>query len=569
MKISWEAKRYIVTLMVLVALLTGIALPLYASDITNAKYIGTIRVSNNSTAAEAVSVNLSINSTQLIEQGFASANLTDMAIQRNGVDTAFMPGNSSNSSNPWVFWVSSIGENRNVDYSLFTPDVTGGKIRYFPDSAGMSVSDNANMECGDNFTIEINGYFDTTAVGANITSKVDGIRIWVSSSGNITSTIYQEVTKARVRFKHNGGDACLPKFNEFDFEVDGSWVSPSSQASSDWTNPEYVYDDNLGTFAQETTPPVGGNWGDWLELNLASSSVVTGVRMWQTSNNIDEIEIELEYQGSWHDFVSDDTITHNDWEEYPVTLDVRVTASSIPSGEHKLELYADTANLTIEIDDVVKDTVVLGGASVPDNDNDWTFCESDAVPYMEYTEVSVNGTQAGCWEWENSTSFVDLSGNDNTATPTFRTTSSDADVSAVLLDFQPVSQAQLSTYSPFITTEILTDDPEAPAQLYTELDTSKVIGGEAIDELLEESGTPKALWWFPFIFISIAIIGLMVYGTTTSKGTADGSLLTMCIVVEVLLGVIGIMNPIPLWPVLLFPIPAGALILSRKHIGWG
>ena len=120
----------------------------------------------------------------------------------------------------------------------------------------------------------------------------------------------------------------------------------------------------------------------------------------------------------------------------------------------------------------------------------------------------------------------------------------------------------------------LVTPPAMPPTMYTELDTSKVPGGDAIDAILGESGTPKALWWFPFIFIGIGIIGLLVYEATQRTG-GEGSLLTMCIVIEVMLiffgilGATGVSSLIPLWPAFLFPFPSSAFILSRRHVGWG
>jgi len=87
---------------------------------------------------------------------------------------------------------------------------------------------------------------------------------------------------------------------------------------------------------------------------------------------------------------------------------------------------------------------------------------------------------------------------------------------------------------------------------------------------------PRALWWYPLIYFGICIIGFIIYGVTqgptggkSKSNPLDGSLLTMAIVMEVLIAVIGIMNPVPLWPAYLFPIPALAIVISRRHYSWG
>jgi hypothetical protein len=130
---------------------------------------------------------------------------------------------------------------------------------------------------------------------------------------------------------------------------------------------------------------------------------------------------------------------------------------------------------------------------------------------------------------------------------------------------------------------LLLSDLTMPPTMYTELDTSKVPGGDVIDEILEQGEVPKALWWFPFVFIGLCIAGLLIYEATTrgrgqsgiQSGIQMGSLLTMCAFIEVgligfgLLGIQGVSSLIPLFPAFLFPIAASALTLSTRWTGVG
>jgi hypothetical protein len=137
--------------------------------------------------------------------------------------------------------------------------------------------------------------------------------------------------------------------------------------------------------------------------------------------------------------------------------------------------------------------------------------------------------------------------------------------------------AELQDYTlPSSSSGILTGTLLMPPQMYTELDTSKIPGGDAIDDILATAGltgSAKGLFWFPFIFIGLGIFGLLLYGLTAKDGQ-EGSLLLLTIVIEaglVLFGVVGAMNTsslIPLWPMFLFPIPAIALIMSKKMYSW-
>jgi len=195
---------------------------------------------------------------------------------------------------------------------------------------------------------------------------------------------------------------------------------------------------------------------------------------------------------------------------------------------------------------------------------------------MEYSEITINGTQAGYWEWEYSDTFTDQSANDNIATPTFRDTSSD-NLSASLISFEPTSESEVATFTVAESYSILAANISAGSGMFADGDYS-YLPAAPINALLDEAGVPRAAWWFVFIFLGICVIGFIVYGATTlsrghtgslREGQIDGSLLIMFVVMEALLVVFGVMGPIPEWPSDLFPIAGIALILSRKHFAWG
>jgi hypothetical protein len=110
--------------------------------------------------------------------------------------------------------------------------------------------------------------------------------------------------------------------------------------------------------------------------------------------------------------------------------------------------------------------------------------------------------------------------------------------------------------------------------MYTGLTTDKFPFGTAIDAILDAGQVPHALFWYPFIFLFIVIVSMLGYDATQSTG-GQGSLLTQCIIAEVLLVIFGVLGDtgvtslIPLWPAFLFPLPAAAMIMSRRHVGWG
>jgi len=733
-KLNWRPRkavqRVFCTLLLALMVVAGTATLVLASDVDDALWRGTVTVSNNGTTASAVSVNMSLSSASLVSQGYASADLTDIAMQVNGVDTAFMP--SVNASYPWAIFVPNIGASQNLNYDLYTRGATGGKIAYFPGEGGMTAD---SFQIGDNFTVEQGGWCDTTAVGANLTSKLNAIRSYISGSGNITSTIYPFV----------------------------GYTSPTgfTDDAGAWSNETNAYDDNIAT---ETTD-AGINDGDWTEyLRLSHAGLtITGIRFYENDADVDQINLDY-YDGSWHDLYEGVT-TNGAWNyqyldipavevtecrfklhnnsgglatlglhelDFIETEPVSVTASSVSSGNHtvitsltenllangsfetgdpptgwglsgctlaqenaiikigdfSLKIHTPTAdykyakqefsttayqgktvtlgalayapstnvrdqrlyladNLGINISDIIPkddawhwvtvtrtmdaaatdirtrfyisygvfnagDVLYVDGAVlivqddiadygnfvlsidgteigvwtdnstycyVPDNDNDWSYVTNGAMSYMDYTSISVNGTPQQYITWQyNDTVFTDpINGHD--ATPTFRTASSDPDVSAELTSFEPMDEAKLDTFSLASSTEILTANATLPSEMYNELDVSRIPGGEAVNEMLAEGGVPQAAWWFPFLYLGICVAGLTMYGATTlgrtgmggrlAEGQIDGSLLVMFIAMEVPLALLGIMGVTPFWPAILFPIAGIALILSRKHYSWG
>jgi len=212
-------------------------------------------------------------------------------------------------------------------------------------------------------------------------------------------------------------------------------------------------------------------------------------------------------------------------------------------------------------------------SGVPDNANDYISFTNGVMPYVEYQEITIGGVQKQYVDWEYGSTFTDSSGSGHWATPTFRTVTSDLNVTAAMTGLFPVTEAKTSAFTLGGITDILTTDPSSIPQMYTELDVTRIPAGAGINAILNEADVPQALWWFPFLFGIIIILGLLAYGATTMRiyqgmvtNNGDmGSLLLMCVIIEALLAVFGIMNPIPFWPAILFPIPALAIMLSTKH----
>jgi hypothetical protein len=216
-------------------------------------------------------------------------------------------------------------------------------------------------------------------------------------------------------------------------------------------------------------------------------------------------------------------------------------------------------------------------STVPDNANDIIDCPGSVTPYVESIERWIGGVKQQDISWEYDTTFTDASGNGHDMIPSFRTSSSDADVSATLISFDPETESRLSTFDLTSIYSILSGNVTGPDNMFSGGDYSLLPAGP-INDILDEADVPRSAWWYPFIFLGISIIGMIVYGLTTwtrggdgrlAEGQLDGSLIFMFIIMELLLVIFGKMGVIDYWAAYIYPIAAIAIILSKKHFSWG
>lgn len=196
-----QAKIYLVFLLIMAALTVPFGLAI-ASDITEAEYYGTLRITNTDAAAANVSVNFTANTTAWISAGILNSSANNCAIRDAGVDTAFMPGLEGNS---WIVWTDSILANGNKDATLYTGNVTGGKIRYFPGTDGMTVSDDATIEISDNGSLSIKGMLN----GSGTFVYKTGAMSLVYDGDNVSAVINPPPELAATMADYGVGDQLI------------------------------------------------------------------------------------------------------------------------------------------------------------------------------------------------------------------------------------------------------------------------------------------------------------------------------------------------------------------------
>jgi hypothetical protein len=166
--------------------------------------------------------------------------------------------------------------------------------------------------------------------------------------------------------------------------------------------------------------------------------------------------------------------------------------------------YVGGAGLTLEIDGL---TNYNGSAAiVPDSTANWQIGDDTSTPYIKSVSLTISGVEQGLWNWEYGTTFTDLSGHNHTATPSFRTTSSDADVSASLTTFEPLEYSIPPAYAVDNPPSYITGNITIAGQFTTgNVSTTGGPPGFAMVSDLANAGEVPNIWLFGILALCLCI----------------------------------------------------------------
>lgn len=485
-------KRILVCCLILLSLF--IAIPVQASNVSGALWLGILQVSNNSTATTGVSVNFTANSTAYIAGNYLNSSANNTAIQYSGADVPFMPGYNGN---PWIAFVPSIGTSGILNDSLYMGGSTsGGQIRLF---GTLAVNDSASLEPAANFTQQIDNVYLTdgsilsksgavtisksstnvTAILENTPSSFVNVHSADSVEGAYVEQSYAAIYVKSVRFRAFNSDAGAPhgmalaEIQVWD-NVTAAWVSPTSSTGT-WGTPANAYDGNTATVATDTA--AASSYSTYITLTLPSTILSNKVRWWATDSSGFMTTKQIDTGAGITPLV----------------------AQNVPDGEYSPYLTADGTNVWLVVGThVSSNTSITSGIS--DTNTNWQF-GGTGTPYMGRIREWVGGNLKGDWQWQYAATFTDASGNGNTGTPTFRTTSSDPDVSAYILQFGPLAESTAPPYNvddptPFITGNITTSGNFSTSGTYP--------GAQVITDVSNSSNTPPSM-----LQLTLALLGLL------------------------------------------------------------
>jgi hypothetical protein len=532
------------------------AAPVLASVVTGALYKADLTATNTSYDAQRVSVPFTLSTQSLLNGYYINSSYTNVALQdTTGNDIPFMPAQGA--GDKWVMFLPQIPQNSAMNYHLFTGGTTAmnGKLRYFPDAAGMGVADSASLEPGNSFEIEVAGYFDTTA-GAfkQIVNKNSVFSLIVSASNTITATLTRTGTNtldqsstytpttSGVYGANWAGNTFTPSVTA-PLNVMELFVKKTGAPAGNATVSIYATSGGLPTGAalatQNITASTSSTSFAWVPWTFASPPALTAGTLyaWVLSVPSGDVSNRLEnsiatpgiYPNGAHVYSGNSGGTWfsngNDCGFKAYSSAVRIISASTTSGEHTVKVTADGTNFKIYVDGVEKQSEPLLGTSVPNNASNWTFVENNSVPYVEYIKVKVGGVLKGHWVWQNAATFTDQSGNGNTGSPSFRTTTTDADVSVAIKGFAAVEQSLFSSGDSDAGPEIVADNdiPAMPAGWYINLHAETFPGGTQINDFFNGIDIPPLLFWICLAYGGGAIIVMLVHKWTKKVLPSGGA----------------------------------------------
>jgi len=257
------------------------------------------------------------------------------------------------------------------------------------------------------------------------------------------------------------------------------------------------------------------------------------------------------------------------------TNQVSVSAAGLSSAEH-IRLTADTTDLKLYIDDMDTpvDTASMGGTSVIDNANGWAVGTNGSMIYIDHYQLTVGGVLVQDISYEYAATFTDASGHGQDMTPAFRTTASDADLTAEIVSFTPLLSGSTPPAAGAAQWEIIEDEIPEPPNLYGESEPD-FFGAGWVATAAAATELPGWLGALIYAFGLALALGLIAYRVSMGSFRApDGSVQPLnrgsVLVQSLVSGVVMVYfvatgdGVIPAWVLLPFGLEAIAAIMHRS-----
>jgi hypothetical protein len=500
-KLIWLTLFMALTMMILVPCSVNAAA---SSNISQARYVATIRITNNgTTAAYNASIPLTLNTSYLVNNGYMDSNLSNTAMRDNfGNDTYYNPAVVANHT--WIIFVPVIPADSSIDYALYMGGGLdmAGNLSWMPGVNGGTTPNSGLPVLGNNFSITQIGYLDTDYYkGKNSTAKAGSIVTNITAAGNLTATFYGigSLTSSGI----NSGVHNITVF------YNGSAVGIKVDF-----NPivQYVSDVNLDGVVNATdealvshyyllpSSPGDPDYLQYLRCDVDLSGNVTIGDIGKVSNNYTRLKYDLNGDGLVD---QSDISALQDYILFGTPESYLIAADYNNSGTITI---ADVTLLTLQSYQTLATTSSLNNTTA-----NWQFAGNNTWTALERQTIVINGTTVQDISWQNAAIWSDSSGNNNDLTPTFRTTTTNANVSASLIDIRAFNQAALTSWNLNDYSNNL-GIPDMPGGMYEGVNPT--FPGSGIPGDIEAStggAVPQNMFWFIIPCLVVVGIGMMVH----------------------------------------------------------
>lgn len=190
-----------------------------------------------------------------------------------------------------------------------------------------------------------------------------------------------------------------------------------------------------------------------------------------------------------------------------ITTDyTNVSVSGITTGEYDIELELSGGTLSLTVGASSNSTAYTG--TIKDNASSTVLCEGDTVNYVKSITYEQGGALVDNWQWEYAAIFTgDTTGN--ILTPSFRTDSTDVDVTGVFGPILPITESIAPAFAVGEGPDFLTDNITIEGTPYS-ANASGVLDFPGKDIIEDIAGiTPKQMIYIfisSFILLAISLI---------------------------------------------------------------
>jgi len=383
---------------------------------------------SNGTDYDMLGVVWDQNNDYLADNGYMDADALDTRVQSlGGTDYPWLVGDDK------TLTATTIDGNGQVNLYFVTGETPATDMDIVPGYEGyVTISDAAALELGNNFKLELAGYIDTDNA-VDLVSKSSSASLYTDGAGNLvggidptipveqedTSGHHTMVNTSTVRSGQRIDDLPAGTYTKVSF-----YLTDNGAANGlCYARLRRVSDDGIiGTFGElDATTISGGGAYTWYDFDTTPVVNPSEQDVYVSFEYANNASIFFSYKSPDCIFGKDFSYTvaggytehgniDSTYKLYGTPRWGAEVSTALTTGDYKVEFYADGSDLYLEVDDSVEDTTGLGGASAPDNANDWVL---DCDPYWEYYEHTVSGTLIVDYDPEDiisGTTLPDLEG---------------------------------------------------------------------------------------------------------------------------------------------------------------